>query len=179
MYGITVELCSDDTLVALEPIVRLDWPRTQSSRDATSQLSHDRDIRVNSVSLVTPFRVILLFSTCTRNKSFPLEQVSYRATRRPLPPSAILLSPPSSPQLPDSATCSLMARTKQPSPMRRVPSDTHKQANGTHHSLNGVIETLEHEVEKAAELHAREPMEQKQAGMLALAVCVGGIYASL
>jgi UDP-galactose transporter B1 len=72
-----------------------------------------------------------------------------------------------------------MARTKQPSPMRRVPSDTHKQANGTHHSLNGVIETLEHEVEKAAELHAREPMEQKQAGMLALAICVGGIYASL
>lgn len=72
-----------------------------------------------------------------------------------------------------------MARTKQLSPMRRVPSETHKQANGTTHKLNGVIETLEHEVEKAAELHARDPMEQKQAGLLALAICVGGIYASL
>jgi UDP-galactose transporter B1 len=63
--------------------------------------------------------------------------------------------------------------------MRRVPSDTYKQANGRRHSVNGVIESLEHEVEKTAELHARDPMEQRQSGILALAICVGGIYASL
>jgi UDP-galactose transporter B1 len=63
--------------------------------------------------------------------------------------------------------------------MRRVPSETYKQANGTSHKLNGVVETLEHEVEKAAEVHARDPIEQKQSGLMALAICVGGIYASL
>lgn len=71
-----------------------------------------------------------------------------------------------------------MARSK-PSPVRRTPSETFKQSNGTSHKLNGVIESVEHEVEKAAELHARDPAEQKQAGLLALAICVGGIYASL
>lgn len=71
-----------------------------------------------------------------------------------------------------------MGRSKQPA-MRRAPSETFKQVNGTSHKLNGVIESVENEVERAAELHARDPMEQKQAGLLALAICVGGIYASL
>lgn len=63
--------------------------------------------------------------------------------------------------------------------MRRAPSETYKQSNGTSHKLNDVIESVEHEVEKAAEVHARDPIEQKQSGLLALAICVGGIYASL
>lgn len=74
-----------------------------------------------------------------------------------------------------------MGRSKQASPMRRAPSETFKQANGTSHKLSDVIETLEHEVEQAAELHARNPkeMERKEGGLVALAICVGGIYASL
>jgi hypothetical protein len=75
-------------------------------------------------------------------------------------------------------TCS-MARTKQPSPIRRAPSETFKQANGTSHKLHDVIESVENEVEKAAELHARDPVEQRKGGPFALLICVGGIYASL
>ena len=40
-------------------------------------------------------------------------------------------------------------------------------------------ETIEHKLEQVAEAAARDPVEQKQAGLFALAVCVGGIYASL
>ncbi|KAF2020448.1 UDP-Glc/Gal endoplasmic reticulum nucleotide sugar transporter-like protein [Aaosphaeria arxii CBS 175.79] len=71
-----------------------------------------------------------------------------------------------------------MARTKQPSPVRRTPSETYKQANGKSHTLNGVIGEIEHEIEEAAEVHARDPAEQRESGFLLLAVCVGGIYAS-
>ncbi|KAF2107458.1 UDP-Glc/Gal endoplasmic reticulum nucleotide sugar transporter-like protein [Lophiotrema nucula] len=70
-----------------------------------------------------------------------------------------------------------MARTKA-TPIKRTPSETFKQSNGTRHRRNSIVESVEKEVEEAAEVHARDPMEQKQAGLLALAVCVGGIYAS-
>ncbi len=63
--------------------------------------------------------------------------------------------------------------------MRREPSDTHKQANGVAHQLEGAIHNLEQKIEKQAELHARNSQEQKEAGLLQLIVCVGGIYASL
>ncbi|KAF2746660.1 UDP-Glc/Gal endoplasmic reticulum nucleotide sugar transporter-like protein [Sporormia fimetaria CBS 119925] len=71
-----------------------------------------------------------------------------------------------------------MARSKQLSPLRRAPSDTFNQANGTSHKLHDVIETLENEAEKVAEIHARDTTDTKQAGLLQLAICVGGIYAS-
>jgi UDP-galactose transporter B1 len=65
--------------------------------------------------------------------------------------------------------------------MRREPSETFNQTNGSTHRRrrSSVTEEIKHEVEKVAELHARDPAEQKQSGLLALAVCVGGIYASL
>lgn len=72
-----------------------------------------------------------------------------------------------------------MARSKPPATVRRAPSETFKQSNGTSHTLNGVIDSVEKEVEDAAVLHARDPVEQKQAGIVTLAICVGGIYASL
>ncbi|KAF1999796.1 UDP-Glc/Gal endoplasmic reticulum nucleotide sugar transporter-like protein [Amniculicola lignicola CBS 123094] len=70
-----------------------------------------------------------------------------------------------------------MARTKSPA-LRRAPSDTFKQANGHKHSLSEVVEGIEKGIESTAELAARDPTEQKQAGILALAICIGGIYAS-
>jgi UDP-galactose transporter B1 len=72
-----------------------------------------------------------------------------------------------------------MARSKPQTPVRRTPSETFKQANGTSHTLNDVIENVEKEIEDAAEVHARDPVEQKQAGLGTLLFCVGGIYASL
>ncbi|KAF2875519.1 UDP-Glc/Gal endoplasmic reticulum nucleotide sugar transporter-like protein [Massariosphaeria phaeospora] len=71
-----------------------------------------------------------------------------------------------------------MARTKPATPVRRTPSETHKHANGTSHPVNGTMEKLEKRVEEAVEAQARDPVEQKQAGLLTLAICVGGIYAS-
>ncbi|PSN68361.1 UDP-Glc/Gal endoplasmic reticulum nucleotide sugar transporter-like protein [Corynespora cassiicola Philippines] len=71
-----------------------------------------------------------------------------------------------------------MARSKPQTTVRRTPSETHKQINGTAHELNGVVHAIEHEVEKAAELAARDPKEQKQAGIVALVICVLGIYGS-
>lgn len=76
-----------------------------------------------------------------------------------------------------------MARSKPSTPMRREPSDTFVPLNGTSHrrkgSLGEVMQGVEKEIEMAAEVHARNPVEQKQAGLGQLIICVGGIYASL
>lgn len=71
-----------------------------------------------------------------------------------------------------------MARSKQPSPLRRAPSETYKQSNGTSHTLNDVIESVEHGIEKVADIHARDPVKEKEAGIVTLVLCIGGIYAS-
>lgn len=80
-----------------------------------------------------------------------------------------------------------MARTKPATPVRRTPSETyaqngsaHMHPNGTaHRRRNSVTEIIGKELEQVAEAAARDPLEQKQAGLLALFVCVAGIYASL
>jgi UDP-galactose transporter B1 len=64
-----------------------------------------------------------------------------------------------------------MARAKSAS--RRVAdaaSETIAQNGGS---------AFEHKLEEVAEAAARDPQEQKQSGLFALAICVGGIYASL
>lgn len=72
-----------------------------------------------------------------------------------------------------------MARTK-PSPVRRTPSETFAQNGGVNRRRReSVTEKIEHKLEEVAEAAARNPQEQKQAGLFALAICVGGIYASL
>jgi UDP-galactose transporter B1 len=53
------------------------------------------------------------------------------------------------------------------------------QANGASHQLDGAVHSLEKKMEEQAELHARNPQEQKEAGLGQLVICVGGIYASL
>lgn len=72
-----------------------------------------------------------------------------------------------------------MARSKSRTPARRTPSATHKQANGVSHPLDDAVHSIEKTIEEQAELHARNPQEQKEAGLLQLMICVGGIYASL
>lgn len=72
-----------------------------------------------------------------------------------------------------------MARSKPAAPIRRTPSETHKHANGVSHQLDGAVHSIEQRIEAQAELLARNPLEQKEAGLLQLMVCVGGIYASL
>ena len=72
-----------------------------------------------------------------------------------------------------------MARSKPATPVRRTPSDTHKHANGVAHQLDGAVHSIEKKIEGQAELLARNPQEQKEAGLLQLLICVGGIYASL
>jgi hypothetical protein len=54
-----------------------------------------------------------------------------------------------------------------------------KQANGAAHQLDDAVHSLEKKMEEQAELHARNPQEQKEAGLGQLVICVGGIYASL
>ncbi|KAF2680290.1 UDP-Glc/Gal endoplasmic reticulum nucleotide sugar transporter-like protein [Lentithecium fluviatile CBS 122367] len=72
-----------------------------------------------------------------------------------------------------------MARVKPSTPLRREPSETHAQ-NGSaatpRRRRQSVTERIEHQLEEVAEAAARDPQEQKQAGLLALAICVGGIY---
>jgi len=63
--------------------------------------------------------------------------------------------------------------------MRRAPVDTSKQQNGTSHQLDDAVHSIEQKLEEQAELHARNPREQKEAGLMQLVICVGGIYASL
>jgi UDP-galactose transporter B1 len=61
---------------------------------------------------------------------------------------------------------------------KRTPSQVRKQANGTAHNLDDAVHAIERKIEEQAELAARNPAEQKEAGLLQLLVCVGGIYAS-
>ncbi|KAF2197880.1 UDP-Glc/Gal endoplasmic reticulum nucleotide sugar transporter-like protein [Delitschia confertaspora ATCC 74209] len=69
-----------------------------------------------------------------------------------------------------------MARTK-PTAIRREPSETFRRANGTDHQpLNG--RTANAVVQNQAEVHGRHEHDRSQAGVWALAGCVGGIYAS-
>ncbi|KAJ4309398.1 UDP-galactose transporter [Neodidymelliopsis sp. IMI 364377] len=61
---------------------------------------------------------------------------------------------------------------------KRTPSQVRKQANGAAHNLDDAVHAIERKIEEQAELAARNPAEQKEAGLLQLLVCVGGIYAS-
>jgi UDP-galactose transporter B1 len=54
-----------------------------------------------------------------------------------------------------------------------------KQANGASQQLDGAVHSIEKEMEAQAQSQARNPQEQKDAGLMQLFICVGGIYASL
>jgi UDP-galactose transporter B1 len=63
---------------------------------------------------------------------------------------------------------------------RRKVNETNGSANGNaHHQLDGAVHSIEQKLEEQAELHARNPEEQKEAGLFQLVVCVAGIYGSL
>ncbi|KNG48490.1 uaa transporter [Stemphylium lycopersici] len=62
---------------------------------------------------------------------------------------------------------------------QRKVNGTTNQANGNaHHQLDDAVHAIEQRLEEQAELHARNPQEQKEAGLFQLVVCVGGIYGS-
>jgi UDP-galactose transporter B1 len=70
-----------------------------------------------------------------------------------------------------------MARSKHPAPVRREPSETFRRANGVDHKPeNGNV--ANNFVQKQAEVHGRHDHDSRQSGLVALAICVGGIYAS-
>lgn len=54
-----------------------------------------------------------------------------------------------------------------------------RAANGTPQKADGAVHSLEKKIEEQAELLARNPQEQREAGLGQLVICVGGIYASL
>ncbi|KAH7082281.1 UDP-Glc/Gal endoplasmic reticulum nucleotide sugar transporter-like protein [Paraphoma chrysanthemicola] len=53
-----------------------------------------------------------------------------------------------------------------------------KRRNSVPQQLGGAVQSLEKGIEEQAEMLARNPKEQKEAGLGQLVVCVGGIYAS-
>ena len=63
--------------------------------------------------------------------------------------------------------------------MARTPSQSQKHANAISQQLDGAVHSIEKKIEEQAELHARNPQDQKEAGLFQLLICVGGIYASL
>jgi solute carrier family 35 (UDP-galactose transporter), member B1 len=72
-----------------------------------------------------------------------------------------------------------MARKKPTTPVQRTPSETHAQNGSTRRRRESFTERIEHKLEDVAQAAARDPHEQKETGLVALAICVGGIYASL
>lgn len=68
-----------------------------------------------------------------------------------------------------------MARSKQSAPTK----DQNGTTNGSTRRRPSVTERIEKRLEEVAESAARDPAEQRQSGLMALAICVGGIYASL
>ncbi|KAJ4359191.1 UDP-galactose transporter [Ascochyta clinopodiicola] len=63
-------------------------------------------------------------------------------------------------------------------PAKRTASGTKQHANGFSHQLDDAVHSIEKKIEEQAELAARNPAEQKEAGIVQLVICVGGIYAS-
>lgn len=72
-----------------------------------------------------------------------------------------------------------MARAKTPTAKTTRENGGGKQANGTSHQLDGAVHSLEKKIEERIVEEARNPQEQKEAGLGQLVICVGGIYASL
>ena len=72
-----------------------------------------------------------------------------------------------------------MARSKPSTPVQRTPSETHAQNGNARRRRQSVTERIEHRLEEVAEAAARDPKEQKEAGLVSLAICVGGIYGAL
>lgn len=67
-----------------------------------------------------------------------------------------------------------MARSKQTTPVKAQNGNT----NGSTRRRPSITNKIERQLEEVAEAAARDPVEQRQSGLLALAICVGGIYAS-
>jgi len=64
--------------------------------------------------------------------------------------------------------------------VRRKVNQTNGKANGNvHHEQDGAMHSIEQKLEEQAELLARNPQEQKEAGLFQLVICVAGIYGSL
>lgn len=64
--------------------------------------------------------------------------------------------------------------------VRRKANETNGHANGSaHQHLDDAVHSIERKLEEQAELHARNPKEQKEAGLFQLVICVAGIYGSL
>ncbi|EMD60435.1 hypothetical protein GGP41_000755 [Bipolaris sorokiniana] len=59
--------------------------------------------------------------------------------------------------------------------VRRKANETNGHA---HHRLDDAVHSIEQKLEEQAELHARNPQEQKEAGLFQLVICVAGIYGS-
>jgi hypothetical protein len=131
------------------------------------KLSTFHDYKVESSTLVPP---------CDTPSLAPLEAVDTPCdVESSLPPCAFSLLP---------WACTFpMARTKQATPIKRTPSETYAQSNGNGTAKRvrrgSFVETVEQKIEQAAEMAARDPKEQHEAGLGALVICIGGIYASL
>jgi UDP-galactose transporter B1 len=63
--------------------------------------------------------------------------------------------------------------------VRRKANETNGNAQHQHHRLDDAVHSIEQKLEEQAELHARNPQEQKEAGLFQLVICVAGIYGSL
>ena len=64
--------------------------------------------------------------------------------------------------------------------VHRKGNETNGHVNGhAHHRLDDAVHSIEQKLEEQAELHARNPKEQKEAGLFQLVICVAGIYGSL
>jgi UDP-galactose transporter B1 len=63
--------------------------------------------------------------------------------------------------------------------MARKATNGYQQSNGASRHRDGTVHSIGEKIEEQAELLARNPQEQKEAGVIQLLVCVGGIYASL
>ena len=66
-----------------------------------------------------------------------------------------------------------MARSKPAASPKPTPPAAHAQANGVVHHLDDAVHNLEKRVEVQVELLARDPVEQREAGLMQLLICVG------
>lgn len=122
--------------------------------------------------------IVSLYSSRTPiAQSTPLHTARHAPTRTRRAPSSINSHDVTS-DTHDTARTMEASRRKVNETNGNAKGDAQHQLDGVH-QLDGAVHSIEQKLEEQAELHARNPQEQKEAGLFQLVICVAGIYGSL
>ena len=168
-------LASNSVLAPARPLMprlklRCLWRRCNLNLGPGVHFPLTRSRSRNTVPLY-PSRIIIARST-------PLHTARHATTRTRRAPSSINFHDVTSETHDTARTMAEPSRRKANETNGKAKRDAQHQLDGVH-QLDGAVHSIEQKLEEQAELHARNPQEQKEAGLFQLVICVAGIYGSL